>query len=64
MTLPAMTTTTQTAAAANEYKSRIGQDLCPAFELSDWEEEQEAEAERLEAEGRAEMLHMLDLGGY
>lgn len=53
------------AAAANEYAANIGSDYSLACELQDFaEQEAEAEAERLEAEGRREMYAMLELTGY
>lgn len=52
---------TRTAQAANEYRHHIGQDLNLSFESGEWEEEEAADLERWEAEGRAELYSMLGL---
>lgn len=53
-------------AAANEATYNLGvPDLHPASELADYlEAEREAEDDRWEREGRAEMYAMLELTGY
>jgi hypothetical protein len=48
-----------TAEAANEYAYRNGYDYNLSSEVADFEAEQEAEDERLEREGRAEMYATL-----
>jgi hypothetical protein len=52
------------AEIANEQTYLIGHDVDAAFELADYEAEQEAEAERLEREGRRDMYDALGLGEW
>lgn len=60
-----MPTPHQTAAAASRHRFDLGTpDYDLRFELETFAEEEAAEAERLEAEGRREMYEMLDLGAY
>lgn len=51
------------ATAAQESRHAAGYDYSPAYEVAEWEAEQEAEADKWEREGRAEMYATLGLTG-